>query len=78
MSIEALTVPELDLYRRLCNFTTDEMKFFNLKADGISNERVANELHVATSTVSNISKRVKDKIKRVKYFTENNLLSDIN
>ena len=78
MSIKDLTVPELDLYRRLCNFTTDEMEYFNLKADEISNERVAYEMRVATSTVSNISKRVRNKIERVRYFIDNDLLSDIN
>jgi hypothetical protein len=37
------TKPELDQFRELCNFTEDEMMYFNLKAKDKSNVQIAFE-----------------------------------
>ena len=65
MKIRDFTVPELNLLRELCNFTVDEMKYFNLRSQDKSNIQIAFELNVSEAQVSKLAKRVKSKIKRV-------------
>ena len=65
MQIYDFTVPELDNFRNLCNFSDDEMAYFNLRAKHKSNVQIALELNVSESQVSKLAKRVKSKIIRV-------------
>lgn len=65
MLIRDFTVPELDRFRRLCNFTEDEMAYFNLRAKDRSNIQIAMEMHISEAQVSKLAKRVKSKIIRV-------------
>ena len=65
LKIKNFTVPELEKLRALCNFTQDERTYFNLRSKDYSNVQIALAMHVSESTVSNIAKRVKAKIKRV-------------
>ena len=65
MKIRDFTVPELDRFRALCNFTDDELIYFNLRAKDKSNTQIALEMNVSEPQVSKLAKRVKDKIKRV-------------
>ena len=65
MKIRDFTVPELNLLRELCNFTADEMKYFNLRSQDKSNIQIAFELNVSEAQVGKLAKRVKSKIKRV-------------
>lgn len=65
MKIRDFTVPELDMFRELCNFTDDELKYFNLRARDKSNVQIAMELHVSEAQVSKLAKRVKSKMIRV-------------
>ena len=65
MKIRDFTVPELNKFRELCNFTEDEMKYFNLRAKDKSNVQIALEMHVSEAQVSKLAKRVKSKIKRI-------------
>lgn len=65
MKIRDFTVPELDYFRRWCNFTEDELTYFNLRAKDKSNVAIALELNVSEAQVSVLARRVKDKIKRV-------------
>ena len=65
MLIRDFTVPELEMFRKLCNFTEDEMEYFNLKAKNYSNVQVAFSMNVTESQVSKLAKRVKSKMKRV-------------
>lgn len=59
------TVPELNKFRELCNFTPDELEYFNLRSQKKSNTQISFEMHVSESQVSKLAKRVKSKIIRV-------------
>ena len=59
------TEPELKQLRELCNFSDDELEYFNLRAKHKSNTFISIEMSVSEAQVSKLAKRVKDKIKRV-------------
>ena len=59
------TEPELVQLRELCNFSDDELEYFNLRAKRKSNIFISMEMHVSEAQVSKLAKRVKSKIKRV-------------
>ena len=65
MKIRDFTKPELDKFRELCNFTDDEMSYFNLRAKDKSNVEIALSMNVSEAQVSKLAKRVKSKIIRV-------------
>lgn len=65
MKIRDFTVPELNKFRELCNFTDDEMMYFNLRARDKSNVEIAMAMNVSEAQVSKLAKRVKSKILRV-------------
>lgn len=65
MKIRDFTVPELNKFRELCNFTDDELRYFNLRAKDKSNVQIALEMNVSEAQVSKLAKRVKSKIVRV-------------
>ena len=65
MQIYDFTVPELNMLRELCNFSDDELAYFNLRARHKSNTQIAYELNISESTVSVLARKVKNKIKRV-------------
>ncbi len=65
MKICDFTVPELERFRELCNFTEDEMKYFNLRSKDKSNVAIAQEMNVSESTVSVLARKVKKKLIRV-------------
>lgn len=65
MKIRDFTVPELDKFRALCNFTEDEMTYFNLRARDKSNIQIALEMNVSEAQVSKLAKRVKSKMLRI-------------
>lgn len=59
------TVPELNKLRELCNFSDDELEYFNLRAKHKSNTSIAMQMNVSESQVSKLAKRVKSKIIRI-------------
>ena len=59
------TVPELNHFRALCNFSDDELRYFNLRARHKSNVEIALTMHVSEAQVSKLARRVKDKIIRI-------------
>ena len=59
------TTPELDQLRYLCNFSDDELQYFNLRAKHKSNTFISIEMNVSEPQVSKLAKRVRDKIKRI-------------
>ena len=59
------TIPELNMLRELCNFSDDELAYFNLRAKHKSNTQIAYELNISESTVSVLARKVKKKIVRV-------------
>ena len=65
MRICDFTKPELDTFRRECNFTDAERKCFELKAKDCTNIQLAMQLNISESTVSVIMRRVRTKITKV-------------
>ena len=65
MLIRDFTVPELDRFRLLCNFTPQELEYFELKAQDKSNVEISLTMNISTAQVSKLAKRVKSKIIRV-------------
>lgn len=65
MKIRDFTVPELNHFRELCNFSDSELAYFNLRARDKSNIQIAMEMNVSEAQVSKLAKRVKDKMKRI-------------
>ena len=56
---------ELQKFRDECNFTDDELKYFNLKSKNKSNVQIALSMNVSEPQVSKLAKRVKTKILKV-------------
>ena len=56
---------ELDMFREKCNFTSDELCYFNLRAKDKSNVQIALEMNISESMVSKLAKRVKSKMCKV-------------
>lgn len=65
MLLRDFTVPELNKFRELCNFTDDELQYFNLRAKDKSNIQIALDMNISEAQVSKLAKRVKSKILRV-------------
>lgn len=65
IQIRDFTVPELNKFRELCNFTGDELIYFELKAKDKSNVEISLEMNISTAQVSKIAKRVRSKIIRI-------------
>lgn len=65
MKICDFTKPELDKFRKECNFTDIERQCFDLKARDKTNTQLAMELNVSESTISVVMRRVRTKITRV-------------
>lgn len=63
--IRDFTVPELNMFRELCNFTEEELEYFNLRAKDKSNSEIAYIMNVSEPKVSVLAKRVKAKMIRV-------------
>lgn len=63
--IRDFTVPELNHFRELCNFTKDELEYFNLRSKDMSNVQIAAAMNVSEPQVSKLARRVKDKMIRV-------------
>ena len=56
---------ELQYFRDNCNFSSQELEYFNLRAKHKSNIEISLAMHVSEGQVSKLAKRVKTKIKRV-------------
>ena len=65
MKIRDFTVPELNRFRELCNFTDSELEYFNLRAKDKSNVEIALLMNISEAQVSKLAKRVKSKMIRV-------------
>lgn len=59
------TVPELNMFRKLCNFTKEEMIYFNLRASDNTNLQIALKMNISEAQVSKLAKRVKSKMIRI-------------
>ena len=65
MKICDFTNPELEKFRKECNFTDIERQCFELKAKDRTNIQLAMELNVSESTISVVMRRVRTKITSV-------------
>ena len=65
MKISDFTTPELDMFRKFCNFTTLEAQCFELKAKDCTNVELGMKLNICDSTVSATMKSVRAKITSV-------------
>lgn len=65
MKICDFTKPELEKFRKECNFTDIERKCFDLKARDKTNIELSMELNVSESTISVVMRRVRTKITKV-------------
>lgn len=65
MKIRDFVEWELQMFRDKCNFTKDELQYFNLRAKDTSNIEIALMMNVSEAQVSKLARRVKDKMIRV-------------
>lgn len=65
MQLYDFVEPELDRFRSLCNFSDQELEYFNLRAKHKSNTAIALSMNVSEAQVSKLAKKVKAKILRV-------------
>ena len=59
------TEPECEWFRRMCNFTTDELAVFNLRVKDHSRIEIAMKLGMSESTVDRRIRGIKRKIHKV-------------
>lgn len=59
------TEPECEWFRRMCNFTPDELAVFNLRVKGHSRIEIAMKLGMSESTVDRRIRGIKRKIHKV-------------
>jgi len=59
------TMPEIERFRALCNFTPEEMEFFNLRSRNKSIIEITFAMNISKSKADILSKKVKSKIIRV-------------
>lgn len=65
MKIRDFVEWELQMFRDKCNFTDDELQYFNLRARDRTNLEIAFIMNVSEAQVSKLAKRVKSKIIKV-------------
>ena len=65
MKIRDFVEKELEMFRKECNFTDDELCYFNLRAKDKSNVEIALTMNISEAQVSKLAKRVKTKMIRV-------------
>lgn len=65
MKFSDFTVPEIDRFLELCNFTEDEEQVFKLLIRGKNAVSISNKLNVSERTVYRMKKKMEIKIKKV-------------
>jgi hypothetical protein len=56
---------ELELFRQNCNFSDEELEYFNLRAKNKSHIQISIEMNMSESKISKLAKRVKAKMLKV-------------
>lgn len=59
------TEPECEWFRKICNFTPDELAVFNLRVKDNSRIQIAMQLKMSESTVDRRIRGIKKKIHKV-------------
>ena len=62
MNIKDFTVPELDYFRKTCNFVGVEKDIFELRSQGVPLEEIAEQVNMSVDGVKKASRRVNKKI----------------
>lgn len=65
MKIYELTNPELERYRKECNFSEDELKFFNARAQHKTYVQISIEYFWSETKVYKLNRAVKKKMSRI-------------
>lgn len=65
LKVYDFTVPELNRFRQLANFTPEERILFEYRAAGVPMEICAENMNVSLATAKRISRRVNSKIIRI-------------
>ena len=65
MKIRDFVEWELEKFRKECNFTDDELQYFNLKAKDKTNVQISFIMNVSEAQVNKLSSRVRKKILKV-------------
>ncbi len=65
MRIKGFVQKEIDYFVANCNFSTDELDFFNLRNDEYTIEQIAEMWECSVGKVNKVSKEVKRKILKV-------------
>ena len=56
---------ELQKFRNECNFTDEELEFFNYRSKNISIEQIAEDMNISVGKANRLSRKVKNKIIKV-------------
>lgn len=65
MQIYDFVERELEYFRKECNFSSEELEYFNLRAKHYSNQQIAIKMNVSEGKVSKLAKSTKNKILKV-------------
>lgn len=65
MLLRDYTKPELENFVEKCNFTDNELQYFNLKSKDKSIVQISYEMNISERQVSVLAKRVKSKMARM-------------
>lgn len=64
MIISRFIEPELEFFRRQCNFVGAERDLFELRSRGVPIEEIAERMNLTVDGANKISRKVNDKISR--------------
>ena len=65
MQIYDFVEKELRFFLAECNFSAEELEYFNLRAKHYSNQQIAIKMNISEGKVSKLAKSVKNKILKV-------------
>ena len=65
MIVSRFTVPELDSFRKNCNFVGNEIPIFELRSKGVPLEEIAEKLNMSVENVKRISRNINCKIQKI-------------
>lgn len=65
MKICDFTRREVEYFRQECNFTSDEMALFEMRANNIPLEECAEQMNLSVSAIKRKSQKINNKIQRV-------------
>ena len=65
MIVSRFTVPELDSFRKNCNFVGNEIPIFELRSKGVPLEEMAEKRNMSVENVKRISRNINCKIQKI-------------